>query len=122
MRAALAQLGETEATRRIAVLGAMKELGEHSDRFHAELADPLLEASVDRAILVGPEMQALAERLGKERGDSLGKTVQFTHCETASAARAALDEIDLAKSDAVLVKGSNSVGLAALVAGLTGGD
>ncbi|MXP10129.1 UDP-N-acetylmuramoyl-tripeptide--D-alanyl-D-alanine ligase [Pseudoblastomonas halimionae] len=122
MRAALAQLGETEATRRIAVLGAMKELGEHSDRFHAELADPLFEANVDRAILVGPEMHALAERLGKERSDSLGKTVQFTHCETASAARAALDEIDLAKSDAVLVKGSNSVGLAALVAGLTGGD
>ena len=122
MRAALAQLGETEATRRIAVLGAMKELGEHADRFHAALAEPLAEAQVDRVILVGPEMRALAERLGKDDGQSLGKTIEFTHCETSSAAHATLDEIGLVKGDAVLVKGSNSVGLAALVASLTGGD
>ena len=43
---------------------------------------------------------------------------RFTHCDDASAAQAALDEIGLANRDAVLVKGSNSVGLAALVADL----
>ncbi|MEO1920321.1 MAG: UDP-N-acetylmuramoyl-tripeptide--D-alanyl-D-alanine ligase [Sphingomonadaceae bacterium] len=118
MRSALALLGAVDADRRIAVLGAMGELGDHSDRFHAELLEPILSAQVDQAILVGPAMRPLAERLGTGEVSDLGKMPRFTHCDDASAAQAALDEIGLANRDAVLVKGSNSVGLAALVADL----
>ena len=54
MRATLAQLGLTPAERRLAVLGAMRELGAEGPRYHAELIEPLRAAKVDRVILVGP--------------------------------------------------------------------
>src|SRR5262245_14667525 len=44
MRATLAQLGHTPAARRIAVLGSMKELGDFSATFHAQLVEPLAAA------------------------------------------------------------------------------
>jgi len=118
MAATLAQLGATPATRRIAVLGAMKELGEHGPAMHADLAGPLAAAQVDHAILVGDEMGALADELGKSAGPALGKTVQFSHCPDTAAAIAALADLGLASGDAILVKGSNSVGLGKLVAAL----
>ena len=65
MRATLAQLGQTPATRRIAVLGAMKELGDFAPAFHAQLAEPLAGANVDFAVLVGDEMLPLVRELGK---------------------------------------------------------
>jgi UDP-N-acetylmuramoyl-tripeptide--D-alanyl-D-alanine ligase len=116
MRATLAQLGHTPATRRIAVLGSMKELGDFAPAFHAQLAEPLAEGHVDFAILVGPEMSALARELGKGSHNALGKALAFAHCEGPGAAIAALEEFGLAGGDAVLVKGSNSVGLARVVA------
>ncbi len=62
MRATLRQLGQTPATRRIAVLGSMKELGDFGPAMHAALTEPLAEAKIDHAILVGEEMVALATR------------------------------------------------------------
>ena len=119
MRATLSQLGRTPATRRIAVLGSMKELGEHGPRFHAELAGPMAEAGLDYAILVGDEMRALADELGKAGGTALGKSMPFAHCQSPAEARQALAAFGLASGDAILVKGSNSVGLGAMVAALT---
>ncbi len=116
MRATLAQLGRTPAARRIAVLGAMKELGDFSPEFHARLAAPLLAAEVDFALLVGEEMAALARELGKAVGAALGKPLRFAHCAGAGEAIGALEEFGLTGGDVVLVKGSNSVGLARLVA------
>ena len=115
MRATLRSLGQTPAHRRIAVLGAMKELGDFSDRFHAQLAEPLFEAQIDHVILVGDEMRALEAELGKARKDSLGKPPSFAHCEGPDEAIAALFDYSLTHGDAVLVKGSNSVGLGQLV-------
>lgn len=115
MRATLAQLGQTPASRRVAVLGAMKELGDFGPAFHAQLAGPLAAAEIDYAVLVGEEMLALARELGKPGQESLGKPFGFAHCENAGEAIAALEEFALAGGDAVLVKGSNSVGLARLV-------
>ncbi len=116
MRATLAQLGQTPASRRIAVLGAMKELGDMTPGFHAALAEPLAAAQVDFALLVGEEMGALARELGKGAAAALGKPIRFAHCGTPEEAVAALEEFGLTGGDAVLVKGSNSVGLARLVA------
>lgn len=124
MRATLAALRDTGAARRIAVLGSMKELGDFADAFHRQLAEPLAGAGVNHAILVGAEMAALAEELaagelGKAGAAPLGKATTFAHCETPAEAIAALEQFELAPGDAVLVKGSNSVGLGRLVSHFT---
>ena len=120
MRATLAQLGATPAKRRIAVLGAMKELGAHGPAFHAALAEPIRAAGIDRLVLVGDEMRALADELGKSDPVALGKPLTFAHCGNAMEAQQALLAIGLESGDAILVKGSNSVGLGALVTALAG--
>ncbi|BDW81844.1 UDP-N-acetylmuramoyl-tripeptide--D-alanyl-D-alanine ligase [Erythrobacter sp. Dej080120_24] len=119
MRATLKALGQTPAHRRIAVLGSMKELGDFAEGFHAQLADPLQEAKIDHVILVGDEMRALAAELGRRSANSLGFAPQFAHCQTPVEAIAALDDFGLIHGDAVLVKGSNSVGLGRLVSHYT---
>jgi UDP-N-acetylmuramoyl-tripeptide--D-alanyl-D-alanine ligase len=112
MRATLAVLAREPATRRIAVLGAMRELGAHGPRFHAELAEPVLEASVDFALLVGDEMAPLAA--------ALEGRIDFAHVPAAAAALDALHG-QVGAGDAVLIKASNSVGLGRLVEQLAGG-
>jgi UDP-N-acetylmuramoyl-tripeptide--D-alanyl-D-alanine ligase len=119
MRATLAQLGRTPARRRIAVLGAMKELGSHGPDYHAALAEPMREAGIDYAVLVGDEMAALAGELGKSEASVLGKPLPFAHCENVGEAVDALRAFGLERDDAILVKGSNSVGLASLVTALS---
>jgi UDP-N-acetylmuramoyl-tripeptide--D-alanyl-D-alanine ligase len=124
MRATLKALSQTPAGRRIAVLGSMKELGDFAEAFHRQLAEPLIEAGVDHVILIGAEMRALAERLaaeelGKPSATSLGKGLTFAHGEGPSEAIAMLGTYGLANGDAVLVKGSNSVGLGRVVTHLT---
>ncbi len=113
MAATLKVLGEEPvAGRRIAILGGMRELGADSADFHAALAGPLEEAHIDYAILVGEEMGALAKALGGQ--------VKMAHVADAAAALPlALGAIG--PGDALLVKGSNAIGLAALVEALAGG-
>ena len=113
MRATLKVLGEQPATRRIAVLGPMRELGPHGPRFHAELAEPMLSAGVDFALLVGEEMAPLAE--------ALEGRLDFAHVPAAADALAALHG-RVGAEDAVLIKASNSVGLGRLVAQLCAGE
>lgn len=119
MAATLAQLGTGPARRRIAILGAMKELGAHSAQFHRDLAGPLAAAAVDFAVLVGDEMVALADELGKSTGGALGKAIPFAHCRSAAEALEALSDFGVESGDAILVKGSNSVGLGRVVEALT---
>jgi UDP-N-acetylmuramoyl-tripeptide--D-alanyl-D-alanine ligase len=124
MRATLAALADTPARRRIAVLGAMKELGDFAPSLHAALAQPIADAGVDFAVLVGDEMSSLAlalansDELGKSPKSALGRAVAFAHCRSVDDARAALAAYGIAAGDAILVKGSNSVGLGALVTAL----
>jgi len=113
MAATLQVLGEEKvAGRRIAVLGTMRELGEGSGAFHAALAAPLEAAHVDYAILVGDEMEALAK--------ALGGAVELAHVADAAAALP-LARAAIGPGDAMLIKGSNSIGLAALVEALASG-
>jgi UDP-N-acetylmuramoyl-tripeptide--D-alanyl-D-alanine ligase len=109
MRATLEVLGHEQAVRRIAVLGEMRELGVHSEAFHAELSAPIQAAGIDHAILVGEEMLPLA--------NALEGHVDFVHVADATAARDHLMDI-LGPGDAVLIKGSNGVRLSAVVAAL----
>ncbi len=112
MAAALGVLGKVvpaDQGRRIAVLGEMRELGDGSDAFHADLAAAVEAAGVDRAILVGDAMTALANALPR----------RITTVRAASATDAYdLLAKTLAANDVVLIKGSNSVGLGSLVARL----
>jgi len=112
MAATLATLAATAAERRIAVLGAMRELGDHGPALHAGLAGPVIEAGVDFAILVGDEMESLAA--------ALEQRIDFTHVRDADAALAALRPL-LAPGDAVLIKGSNALGLSRIIAALAKG-
>ena len=111
MRATLAVLGAEEG-RKLAVLGEMRELGEKSDAYHAELAGPICDAGVEAVILVGEAMKPLARALEGQ--------VEIMHVPDAATARDRLTAT-LRAGDAVLIKGSNGVGLSAVVAALSGG-
>jgi UDP-N-acetylmuramoyl-tripeptide--D-alanyl-D-alanine ligase len=107
MAATLASLGSEEVTgRRIAVLGPMRELGPDAEAMHVALAGPIRDARVERLVLVGDDMRGLADALHGEIEAVIADDVE-------QAAR--LVQAILAPGDVVLVKASNSVGLAALV-------
>ena len=107
MAATLKALGEErDAERRIAVLGPMRELGEHADELHAGLAPAVLAAKVDRLILVNADMQPLEDAL-----DGGLPVDRAADAEEAASRLAAI----VRPGDAVLVKASNSIGLAKLV-------
>jgi UDP-N-acetylmuramoyl-tripeptide--D-alanyl-D-alanine ligase len=113
MAATLQSLGaERDIERRIAVLGPMRELGAHSDALHARLAPEVLNAHVNELILIGEEMRPLAEQV-------VGKV----SLDLVSSVDEATDRLLrlLRPGDAVLVKASNSVGLARLVERVAGG-
>jgi len=113
MAATLKALGEErDAKRRIAVLGPMRELGEHADELHASLAIDVRDAKVDQLILVGEEMQPLANALNDDVAIARAANV-----DTAIELLARL----IRPGDAVLVKASNSIGLAKLVERMAGG-
>ncbi len=113
MAATIEQLPSESADRRVAILGAMRELGAGSDAFHAGLADPLVAAGVDYALLVGEEMAPLAK--------ALEGRIEFAHVADHQTATQQLAAVVRA-GDVILVKGSNSVGLSHLVTALTNGE
>ncbi len=113
MAATLKSLGEeVGAERRIAVLGPMRELGEHADQLHADLAPSVIAAKVDELVLVGADMRPLEQALDGQ--------VHVTNVADAAQAADALSRL-LRPGDAVLVKASNSVGLGRVVDRLTKG-
>ncbi|MBX3192320.1 MAG: UDP-N-acetylmuramoyl-tripeptide--D-alanyl-D-alanine ligase [Labilithrix sp.] len=112
MRAALATLAEIAGgRRRVVVLGEMKELGDHAEREHDALGDAVAEAGVALAIgcggLIGRALDRAAAR---------GIEVVAAPSTEAAAAEA---KARVRPSDAVLVKGSRSVGAERVVAALT---
>ncbi len=114
MAATLASLGSERLTgRRIAVLGPMRELGPDGAAMHDALADPVRAAGVDKLVLVGDELRGLAQALDGE--------IEAVVADDVEQATRLLQTL-LAPGDVVLVKASNSVGLAALVDRVAGGD
>jgi len=103
VEAALATLAGGEATRRIAVLGDMLELGEASARHHEEAGRAAAGAGVDLLVGVGREM-ARAVEAAREAG--LDEAVHFETAEAAARWLAAA----WAPGDLVLVKGSRAIG------------
>lgn len=98
--------------RRIAVLGDMKELGETAAALHAGLADAVVAAGVDYVVTVGALMRHLYA--------ALPENVRLAAVDSAAEALTAV-AASIKSGDAVLVKGSHSVGLESVVAGLARG-
>ena len=92
--------------RKVVILGDMLELGPQSGELHASLKPAVLASGAQRIYLVGKHMTALAE--------ALGAGPVAAHTQTA-AEMAEIVLADLAYGDAVMVKGSNGVGLAGIV-------
>ncbi len=109
VRAMIRLLSETKVGakgRRIAILGDMLELGEHSQRMHAELAEPLLESGIDKIYLAGPEMKALAAAFPKGFPVEHRMSTEELKPIVLEAVRA---------GDAVAIKASNGTGFSRLV-------
>ena len=116
MRSALATLAEIAGDRRrVAVLGEMKELGAHAESEHDALGEVLAGAGFALAIGCG----GLVDRtLTRAASLSTGLEIVASH-STEEAAREAVRRVR--PGDAVLVKGSRSVGAERVVAALTEG-
>jgi UDP-N-acetylmuramoyl-tripeptide--D-alanyl-D-alanine ligase len=118
MKAALAALSEFPgASRRLAVLGSMGELGRHATELHREIGEFAARQGIEFLIAVGPHAEAcvqgaLAAGLGHNR---------IAAALDAEEAAAALKPL-LREGDAVLVKGSHFMGLERLVSAITGKD
>ena len=111
MTAALDVFGSVFAPngKKVVVLGDMLELGEAGPALHAGLADTVRASGADKVYLVGPNMARLAEALPAALFSR-----HFTGIEQG------LPELlaALAYGDAVMVKGSNGIGLSRLVAAI----
>lgn len=105
LRAALDTLAGFAATRRIAVLGDMRELGEDEDIWHRELGR-YASSRTDRLVCVGE----LARYYGEEAGATGYPREAIEYARTAEEAARLLDGV-LREGDVVLFKGSRSVGL-----------
>ena len=112
MRAAIALLRDAEphgAGRRIAILGDMLEMGEHSPAVHASLSEPLVEAGISDVWLGGPHMAALR--------DALPEGVEREYRDTADEL-AAFAVGAVRPGDVLVVKSSKGTGFSRIVAAL----
>lgn len=105
LRAALDTLSGFEATRRIAVLGDMRELGPDEDIWHRELGN-YASTRADRIICVGP----LARYFGEEAVECGFPENAIDYVDSPGDVVRLLEPL-LAPGDVVLFKGSRAVGL-----------
>jgi len=113
MRAAIALLESArpgEGGRRIAILGDMLEMGEHSAEVHAGLAAPLQAAGITQVWLAGPDMAYLR--------DALGEAPQTVYRQTTDELVAYVLE-NIRPGDVLMVKSSKGTGFGQIVSALT---
>ncbi len=118
MRAALQTLLDFPgAGRRVAILGAMKELGDITEAEHRKIGD-FAGTLCDCLIGVGGETRPLLNA-AVESARQVESDMHVSYCDNASEAAARLAEW-LQDGDVILVKGSRSVGLETVVKELGG--
>jgi UDP-N-acetylmuramoyl-tripeptide--D-alanyl-D-alanine ligase len=102
MRAALETLAMRDATRKVAILGDMLELGEITDVAHEEVLEELDRSGVSLAILVGPSFQHAAA--------SCLSCARVLAYESADQIMTILEKL-LKPNDLVLIKASRGMAL-----------
>jgi UDP-N-acetylmuramoyl-tripeptide--D-alanyl-D-alanine ligase len=103
-----------DATRRIAVLGEMRELGALSEAEHERVGHAVARAGVDILVVVGAATEPIATAAAHEAGPVLA----VHRVPDATAARALVADL-VAPGDVVLVKASRAVGLETVAAALS---
>ena len=104
MKSAIVAFAKMSAKHKVAILGAMKELGEYSDGEHLAMAELASKSGLDKVILVGEEFRQGAETTG---------AVFFENTEKLKPWFAAQNFVNTH----FLIKGSRSVGLERIVEG-----
>jgi UDP-N-acetylmuramoyl-tripeptide--D-alanyl-D-alanine ligase len=100
--------------RKIYVIGSMLELGDSSEKAHADLGRRLLSCKAGAVFLFGGEMQAAADIIKKEGGDLL-----FLHTKDRDGLSLAVEGC-VKSGDLVLLKGSRGCELETLTGMLLG--
>jgi UDP-N-acetylmuramoyl-tripeptide--D-alanyl-D-alanine ligase len=112
--AALRDLARLRKGRAIAVLGDMAELGAHSQAEHESLGLELVRTGVADAFLCGPWMAHAARTAREEVRRKRAKGPHVEHCADPAGAIPELMR-SLSANDVVLVKGSRSMKMEAVV-------
>ena len=107
MLAAIKLLADQKATRRIAVLGTMKELGDHSVELHRQIGEAIAQQGIDQLLILADPAEAQAMSDGAGAGTKAVPTQQF---ESHEALAQHLQEMMMA-GDRILFKASRSVEL-----------
>jgi len=111
MRAALTTLTDhPAATRRVFFAGDMRELGPHADDFHRQLGQNVADARIDLFIAVGEFC-----RYAADQARAAGMTDHAVHHYDTPAQAATAAQALLGPNAVILVKGSRSVGMEAIV-------
>ncbi len=97
---------KTVRGKRLLALGDMRELGEHSNRLHLGLLQPILDAKIDKVFCCGEHMKHLYDALP----DAIRGGYAFTSVDLAPIVASKVQVGDI-----ITVKGSNSVGMRKVV-------
>jgi UDP-N-acetylmuramoyl-tripeptide--D-alanyl-D-alanine ligase len=114
---ALDVLAQSEAVRRIAVLGEMLELGDHARARHQDVGRAAAGAHVDVLFAVGGDAARALADAAVSAGMTRASVRHFATSDEAADAAAAL----VTRGDLVLVKGSRGVNTDRVVERLTAG-
>ncbi|MDW7671278.1 MAG: UDP-N-acetylmuramoyl-tripeptide--D-alanyl-D-alanine ligase [Bacillota bacterium] len=117
MAAAIRYLGSYPASRRIAVLGNMYELGRYAESCHRELAAHWLEAGIDQLITVGN----MAEWTGLEALEK-GASSDRVHIESDILQAVRRLKTEILPGDVILIKGSRAMEMEKIVYLMKEGD
>ena len=111
MKSAIEFLRNIEGKRKIAVLGDMLELGEFSEKLHADVGKVVAQNNIDILITVGKEATKIAE-VARENG--------VEHVYSFDTNKEAIEQIKkiLAVDDVALIKASNSMNFKEIVSAL----
>lgn len=102
----LAKIEISPFARRIAVLGDMLELGNHTERLHRDVGAYLTTLNIDRLITVGSAAQWIADG-ASDNGIDMARILRFDTSQEA----AAFMRNDIGKGDVVLAKASQGIRL-----------
>ncbi|MGE4619877.1 MAG: UDP-N-acetylmuramoyl-tripeptide--D-alanyl-D-alanine ligase [Planctomycetota bacterium] len=98
LRCSIAELGQSAATRKVAVIGTMEELGADEDHYHIEAGRLCVEMGIDTVFVVGRAASWIAQGVRESGSDSI--------CIEKNRAGASLLAEQLRSGDQVLFKAS----------------